>query len=208
MGRSHGFDWSPERQAELTRLWVTTATVAEMAAAIGVTAGSIEGMAKRLKLHRARPNGLLRSWTLETLEEVRRMWGEGISARLIGDALGVTKNSAIGAIHRLHLPHRITRGSAKMRPKIPHTFERKIHQRPDQRATNVPAVPMDRKPTELVDLGLRQCHFPLWDHTHKAGEPKFYCGAAVVASTSWCASCLAVVAKPLEPRQRKVGYYR
>jgi GcrA cell cycle regulator len=42
-------------------------------------------------------------WTDERCDELRRMHGEGLSGGAIADALGVSRNAAIGKIHRLGL---------------------------------------------------------------------------------------------------------
>ena len=38
--------------------------------------------------------------------QLRALWGEGLSTRLIGQRLGVSKNAVIGRAHRLRLPSR------------------------------------------------------------------------------------------------------
>ena len=40
------------------------------------------------------------------VEQIRLLWGSGLSTKLIGDRLGVTKNVVIGIAHRANLPPR------------------------------------------------------------------------------------------------------
>ena len=48
-------------------------------------------------------------WTAERVDLLKELWGEGLSARQIADALGhVTRNAVIGKAHRLGLSTRTT----------------------------------------------------------------------------------------------------
>ena len=46
------------------------------------------------------------AWTDQMIEDLKRMWDEGLSTGEIGKRLGVTKNSIIGKVHRLQLTAR------------------------------------------------------------------------------------------------------
>jgi len=53
------------------------------------------------------------SWTDERVEQLKKMWGEGLSASQIAKELGgVTRNAVIGKVHRLGLSNRTVGGSA------------------------------------------------------------------------------------------------
>jgi GcrA cell cycle regulator len=53
------------------------------------------------------------SWTDERVEQLKKMWGEGLSASQIAKELGgVTRNAVIGKVHRLGLSNRTTGGTA------------------------------------------------------------------------------------------------
>ena len=45
-------------------------------------------------------------WTPERDAELRAHWASGISSLKIGEAMGISKNSVIGRVHRLDLPKR------------------------------------------------------------------------------------------------------
>lgn len=48
------------------------------------------------------------SWTDERIDELRRLWAEGLSASQIANELGgVTRNAVIGKIHRMGLSGRV-----------------------------------------------------------------------------------------------------
>lgn len=48
------------------------------------------------------------AWNPEQVAELRRLWDEGLSTRLIGLRMGVTKNAVIGKANRLGLSPRPT----------------------------------------------------------------------------------------------------
>ena len=72
------------------------------------------------------------SWTEERIEELRKLWGEGLSASQIANTLGgVSRNAVIGKIHRLGLSGRVKtprsparRAPAAVRPAKPKTQPR------------------------------------------------------------------------------------
>lgn len=48
------------------------------------------------------------AWTDEQIETLTRLWADGLSCSLIGEAMGITRNAVIGKVHRLKLPKRRT----------------------------------------------------------------------------------------------------
>lgn len=46
------------------------------------------------------------AWTDEMVEDLKRMWHEGLTTGEIGKRLGVSKNSIVGKVHRLNLSGR------------------------------------------------------------------------------------------------------
>ena len=45
-------------------------------------------------------------WTDERLDELKKLWAEGLSISQIGEALGVSRNAIAGKAHRIQLPKR------------------------------------------------------------------------------------------------------
>ncbi len=45
-------------------------------------------------------------WNDERLNELKKLWAEGLSISQIGEALGVSRNSIAGKAHRMGLPKR------------------------------------------------------------------------------------------------------
>ena len=46
------------------------------------------------------------AWTDEMVDELTKMWGKGLTTNEIAKALGVSKNSVVGKVHRLNLDAR------------------------------------------------------------------------------------------------------
>ena len=46
------------------------------------------------------------AWTDERLEQLRKLWDDGLSISQIGEALGVSRNDIAGKAHRMGLPKR------------------------------------------------------------------------------------------------------
>jgi GcrA cell cycle regulator len=68
-------------------------------------------------------------WTGERLEQLTKLWGQGLSITQIGLKLGVTRNAVVGKVHRVGLPKRqspIVRSNKPFEPKrkkrLPLTF--------------------------------------------------------------------------------------
>ena len=57
------------------------------------------------------------SWTDERVEQLKKLWAEGLSASQIAAQIGgVSRNAVIGKVHRLNLPGRAKSGAAR-RPR-------------------------------------------------------------------------------------------
>ena len=60
------------------------------------------------------------AWTEDQIDQLKELWGEGLSTSEIGRKLGVTKNAVVGKAHRLGLPPRpspIKRAVGAKRPQ-------------------------------------------------------------------------------------------
>ena len=47
------------------------------------------------------------TWTEERIEQLTRLWEEGVTTAEIGRRIGVTKNAVIGKVHRIGLTPRV-----------------------------------------------------------------------------------------------------
>ncbi len=144
------------------------------------------------------------TWTDERIDQLRKLWDQGLSASAIGKQLGVSKNAVVGKAHRLKLPPRpspIRKGS---RPPVrrmavlpkplaapgvrvaPPVLERMVERAPQER----PALPVSRAavpvagPTRRAAArGIKSCLWPIGD----PGASDFhFCNAEVVPGKSYC----------------------
>mgnify|MGYP001462244104 CR=1 FL=1 len=65
-------------------------------------------------------------WTEERLEELKKLWAQGLSISQIGEALGVSRNAIAGKAHRMGLPKRpspisktVSEAKKPSKPKAP-----------------------------------------------------------------------------------------
>lgn len=124
-------------------------------------------------------------WTDEQVEELKRLWNEGLTTGDIGKALGVSKNAVVGKAHRLGL---------NSRPSP-------IRRDEDEAAT--PELPLNPVKTEKVKAAKKQAEklFTVNDLTHSScrwpiGDPKdadfHFCGKEALPDKPYCAEHAAV----------------
>ena len=110
-------------------------------------------------------------WTDERLEELKKLWAQGLSISQIGEALGVSRNAIAGKAHRMGLPKRpspISKPKAE-KPKVePVVAERDL--------------PLRLELRQLV-WSRSKCCWP-------TGDPKkngfVFCGDTVVPGKPYC----------------------
>lgn len=115
------------------------------------------------------------SWTDEKIDELKRLWAQGLTTVEIGKALGVSKNAVVGKAHRLGLksrPSPIRRGEDDT-PKPRAEPKRKAAAKP----------PKVAKVISVVDLTAHSCRWPI-------GDPKtpafHFCGKRIVPGKPYC----------------------
>jgi hypothetical protein len=109
--------WTPERTAELCRLWPTLLTARQIADQLGgVHRGKVIAKARQLGLgHKPRP---IPRWTPEHIATLTRMWTAGEPVAAIGEALGgFSYDAVISRVELLQLPRRKPGGQHKPKPE-------------------------------------------------------------------------------------------
>lgn len=121
-------------------------------------------------------------WTDEQVEELKRLWNEGLTTGDIGKALGVSKNAVVGKAHRLGLNSR------------PSPIRR------DDDETAAPELPLKPVKTEKVKKPAEKL-FTVNDLTHSScrwpvGDPKdadfHFCGKEALPDKPYCAEHAAI----------------
>ena len=110
-------------------------------------------------------------WTDERLEELKKLWTQGLSISQIGEALGVSRNAIAGKAHRMGLPKRpspISKPKAK-KPQVEPVVEEQD-------------LPLRLELRQLV-WSRSKCCWP-------TGDPKkngfVFCGDTVVPGKPYC----------------------
>lgn len=162
------------------------------------------------------------SWNDERVEQLRKMWMDGLSASQIAGELGngITRNAVIGKVHRLGLSGRVkAASSAPSRPRVqqPRTPRNNIPRRPaagvqgntalafNYRPAPAPkpvedvVVPMC-EPVTIMELKEAMCRWPLGDPS----TPEFrYCGGKSEVGVTYCPYHSRMAYQPAQDRRRE-----
>ena len=103
------------------------------------------------------------AWTDQMIEDLKRMWKEGLTTGEIGKRLGVTKNSIVGKVHRLGLSGR------------PSPIKKKTDSSPSSSAA---------KPTAAPKISPKSDSAPKSKFQHEAPAEKNISQTAAVATKS------------------------
>lgn len=163
------------------------------------------------------------SWTDERVEQLRKLWADGLSASQIAQELGgVTRNAVIGKVHRLGLSGRAksTSHTAAARPKrVARTAFQPKTARPTQRTLTNAALVVSAEPEapapqpardplvapvplrlELTELNERTCKWPIGDPTE---EDFHFCGHGSKEGGPYCAYHAKLAYQPVNDRKRE-----
>ena len=134
------------------------------------------------------------AWTEQMVEDLRKMWLEGLTANEIAKKLGVSKNSIVGKVHRLCLTARPSPIKKKEEVK-PETVEENLPQTvAEVQANNQEEAenkyedvhvdkPVNMQGVKLVNLDSHTCRWPLGD---PRDEDFCFCGKKVRAGQTYC----------------------
>lgn len=126
-------------------------------------------------------------WTDEQVEELKRLWNEGLTTGDIGKALGVSKNAVVGKAHRLGLnsrPSPIRRGdeeTATEEAPAPEVKEPKKSSKKTEKAKE--------KLFTVNDLTSTSCRWPIGD---PKDEDFHFCGKTALPGKPYCLEHAAV----------------
>jgi len=144
------------------------------------------------------------SWTDDRVEQLKKLWSEGLSASQIAGRLGgVTRNAVIGKVHRLGLSGRATTSRMKSsRPRLRQPSARRTQQKASFKQLGNPALrnlyqgevePFTPAPEEaaipehqrktLQELTESNCRWPIGDPQH---DDFHFCNRNKVPGLPYC----------------------
>jgi GcrA cell cycle regulator len=162
-------------------------------------------------------------WTDERVEQLKKLWAEGLSASQIAGRLGgVTRNAVIGKVHRLGLSGRATTSRMKSHRARPRTVaanpaKRAVKSRfgtvgnPALRALYSPEAEAYVPPAEEIDIPISErktlqmltessCRWPI-------GDPQtsdfHFCNHQKVPGLPYCEHHARRAFQPPQPRRRE-----
>jgi GcrA cell cycle regulator len=164
------------------------------------------------------------SWTDERVEQLRKMWLEGLSASQIANELahGITRNAVIGKVHRLGLSGRVkSPAAAPARPRaktLPEETSRTpappisrgnlavaAEPRPlpaplPQPVAQEVVIPLSER-VSIMDLRESMCR---WPHGDPASSEFRYCGAKMkIGLGPYCGYHARIAYQPAQDRRRE-----
>lgn len=157
------------------------------------------------------------SWDDNRIEQLKKLWGEGLSASQIAAELGgVTRNAVIGKVHRLGLSGRTkAKPAAAARPRnktikapartttVSFRGNLAVVEMVDAIAVAEPVresvvIPMSRR-VSIMELREGVCRWPLGDPLQADFA---YCGADCGAGKTYCEAHARIAFQPHNDRRR------
>jgi GcrA cell cycle regulator len=156
------------------------------------------------------------SWTDERVEQLKKLWADGLSASQIAAELGgITRNAVIGKVHRLGLSGRAkSPSSASPRPRkarspmmrigrasirgntaLAHAFELEAEAVPEL-IENI--IPIGQRRT-ILELNEQTCRWPIGD---PGSSDFFFCGGNTITGLPYCAYHSRIAYQPAGERRR------
>lgn len=138
------------------------------------------------------------AWTEERVEQLKKLWAEGLSASQIARTMGdVTRNAVIGKVHRLGLSGRATtnRADRPRRATIPKPMPKPVVAEPE---AVVEATLENGDFATVMTLSSTMCRWPIGD----PGSNEFhFCGNKTEAASPYCEAHVRMAYQPSQNRR-------
>lgn len=166
----------------------------------------------------------IETWTEDRVAMLRRLWADGLSAsQIAGELGGISRNAAIGKLHRLGLtgqdraprtsgPRKPRASTAVFRPRPRPAVSGNTALAADPRLTfdaalepevEADIIPIGQRCT-LLELSDDTCRWPIGD----PGEPDFYfCGGRPAHGLPYCGYHTRVAYQPRSSAPKKPAPY-
>lgn len=162
------------------------------------------------------------TWTEERVEQLKKLWSDGLSASQIAGALGgITRNAVIGKVHRLGLsgrakapsssaprPRKARPASQMMRVARPATRGNTALARNPLEAYDFDPEPEPERLENIIPIGQRcsllelsdaKCRWPIGD---PGATDFFFCGGPPIGEHPYCAYHARIAYQPVADRRR------
>lgn len=126
-------------------------------------------------------------WTDEQVEDLKRLWNEGLTTGEIGKVLGVSKNAVVGKAHRLGLNSRPSPIRRAEDDPAQESLPLEVKEKPKK--TPKKAEAPKQKLFTVNDLTSSSCRWPIGDP--KDGDFHF-CGKEAIPGKPYCPEHAAV----------------
>ena len=129
------------------------------------------------------------SWNQQKVDDLKKLWDEGVATSRIGEQLGFTKNAVIGKAFRLGLERR---QNSRKKTSQPASFSSTTLYR--ETSSSSPSVTVKREPNRrrekfsfkksIVGTGsFKSCQWPIGDPLE---EGFHYCGCQNIPTKPYC----------------------
>ncbi len=138
------------------------------------------------------------AWTEDRVEQLKKLWAEGLSASQIARTMGdVTRNAVIGKVHRLGLSGRATtsRVDRPRRATIPKPQPKPVVSEPE---IIEEATLENGEFATVMTLSSSMCRWPIGD----PGSNEFhFCGNNTTAGSPYCSAHARLAYQPAQSRR-------
>ena len=138
------------------------------------------------------------AWTEDRVEQLKKLWAEGLSASQIARTMGeVTRNAVIGKVHRLGLSGRATtsRSERPRRATIPKPQPKPVVAEPIMVKE---ATLENGEYATVMTLNATMCRWPIGD----PGSNNFhFCGNGTAAGSPYCSAHAQMAYQPAQARR-------